>query len=234
MTHFRHEHEHEHVCPLCLGSVLVAYHRDRLRHYVSCEDCGLVHVPADAFLSGEDEKAYYDLHRNDPADEGYRRFLSRLAVPMMRRLAPGASGLDFGSGPGPALSIMLREAGFPTRIYDPIYAPDSEAWQHSYDFITASEVVEHLRALRTDLERLWQVLKPGGWLGIMTKRVWGRQAFSTWHYKDDPTHVAFFAERTFVWLARHWSARLEVIGPDVVLLNKPAESRSTAGDRGPN
>jgi SAM-dependent methyltransferase len=147
-------------------------------------------------------------------------------VPLIHRLAPGASGLDFGSGPGPTLALMLREAGFPTRIYDPLYAPDDQVWELAYDFITASEVVEHLRSPRLELERLWQVLKPGGWLGIMTKRVWNRRAFTTWHYKDDPTHVVFFAEQTFAWLARHWSATLEIIGPDVVLLNKPAHGLS--------
>ncbi|WP_315852017.1 class I SAM-dependent methyltransferase [Tautonia rosea] len=180
-----------------------------------------MHVPPEAFLSADEEKAYYDLHQNDPGDAGYRRFLSRLSVPLLHRLAPGSLGLDFGSGPGPTLAVMFTESGFPTRNYDPIYAPDNRVWQQHYDFVTASEVVEHLKSPLADLERIWSVLKPGGWLGIMTKRVWDLQAFLTWHYKDDPTHVIFFCDRTFVWLARHWSATLEISGPDVVLLQKP-------------
>ncbi|WP_152050146.1 class I SAM-dependent methyltransferase [Tautonia marina] len=220
MTHLRRDR----LCPLCDGIRLEPFHQDRVREYLRCGECGLVFVLPESFLSVEDEKAYYDLHQNDPADVAYRRFLSRLSVPLIQRLSPGASGLDFGSGPGPTLAQMLTESGFPTRNYDPIYAPDHQVWNHSYDFVAASEVVEHLQSPRAELERIWQILKPGGWLGIMTKRVWDLQAFTTWHYKNDPTHVIFFSEQTFVWLARHWSATLEIVGPDVVLLQKSSSS----------
>ncbi len=115
---------------------------------------------------------------------------------------------------------MLDEAGYPTAIFDPFYAPDSAVWNHRYDFVTTSEVAEHLHHPMRELERLWKVLRPGGWLGVMTKRVLNRDAFAAWHYKNDPTHVIFFAESTFAWLANRWQARLEVIGPDVVLLQK--------------
>ena len=57
-------------------------------------------------------------------DAGYRRFLSKLADPLMARLAPGARGLDYGCGPGPALAAMLREAGHEVALYDPFFAPD--------------------------------------------------------------------------------------------------------------
>jgi len=120
---------------------------------------------------------------------------------------------------------MLNEAGFPTAIYAPFYAPfyapAEHVWQDRYDFITASEVVEHLRRPWEKLQRLWTVLRPGGWLAMMTKRVLNQKAFTTWHYTNDPTHVAFFSEATFVWLARQWSAGLDIAGPDVVLLRKP-------------
>ena len=97
---------------------------------------------------------------------------------------------------GPTLSIMLAETGFPTAIYGPFYAPNKSTWHHKYDFVTASEVVEHLHRPMVDLQRTWDVLAPGGWLGIMTKRIIDREAFARWHYKYDPTHVIFFARKT--------------------------------------
>jgi len=106
------------------------------------------------------------------------------------------------------------------RIYDPYYAPDTEWLQQQYDFITASEVVEHLRQPRVELDRLWSCLKPNGVIGIMTKRVLGRDAFSRWHYKNDLTHVCFFSTETFVWLADYWGAELTVVGNDVVVFRK--------------
>jgi SAM-dependent methyltransferase len=209
------------ICPLCSSGDTPFFHRDSHREYLRCENCGLVFVPSQYFLSSEAEKACYDLHQNNPADANYRRFLSRLAQPLIKLLRPGARGLDFGSGPGPTLSLMLAEAGYPTTIYDPLYEPNAAVWQDEYDFITASEVIEHLHRPMSDLQRLWKVLKPGGCLGIMTKRVFDAAAFAAWHYKDDPTHVVFFSEETFAWLARRWSAELQVVGDDVVLIRKP-------------
>lgn len=209
------------TCPLCGSEGSDPFHRDARREYFRCRRCALVFVPPAYFLAPADEKAHYDLHENDDGDPDYRRFLSRLAEPLQRQLTPGQRGLDFGSGPGPTLSKMLSENGFPTTIYDPFYAPDAGVWQRRYDFITASEVVEHLHDPQFELDRLWSRIRPGGVLGIMTKRVYDQDAFATWHYKNDPTHVIFFCEATFDWLSRSWSAELQVVGPDVVLFRKP-------------
>ena len=62
--------------------------------------------------SPEQELSQYRQHRNDPADAGYRRFLSRLAEPLLERLTPASQGLDYGCGPGPALAAMLHPGGW--------------------------------------------------------------------------------------------------------------------------
>jgi 2-polyprenyl-3-methyl-5-hydroxy-6-metoxy-1,4-benzoquinol methylase len=199
-----------------------AYHRDRRRDYRQCADCALVYVPATQRLDAAAEKAEYDLHDNDPQDAGYRRFLSRLAEPLLARLKPARQGLDFGCGPGPTLSLMLAEAGHRVDHYDAFYADDRAVFGRRYDFITATEVVEHLHAPGEELQRLWDMLKPGGVLGLMTKLVIDAEAFAAWHYKNDRTHVCFFSRATFAWLAQRLGARLEIIGKDVILLSKPA------------
>jgi 2-polyprenyl-3-methyl-5-hydroxy-6-metoxy-1,4-benzoquinol methylase len=179
-----------------------------------------VFVPPAFHLSAAAEKAEYDLHRNDPGDRGYRTFLSRLFDPLCQRLPKGAKGLDFGCGPGPALAMMFAEAGFDMAVYDPFYAPRKTVLQTRYEFITCSEVVEHFRFPGKEFTALWRLLKPEGWLGIMTKLVIDRQAFARWHYKNDPTHLSFFSRKTFRYLACHLNASLEFIGSDVVLLQK--------------
>jgi 2-polyprenyl-3-methyl-5-hydroxy-6-metoxy-1,4-benzoquinol methylase len=115
---------------------------------------------------------------------------------------------------------MFAEAGHSMAIYDPFYADNPAVLAGCYDFITASEVVEHLRQPGEELERLFGLLKPGGILGIMTKLVLDRTAFSRWHYKRDPTHVCFFSRSTFAWLARCWQAEMELVDQDVILLSK--------------
>jgi 2-polyprenyl-3-methyl-5-hydroxy-6-metoxy-1,4-benzoquinol methylase len=210
------------VCPLCAGTRIRPFHQDRRRDYLQCADCRLVFVPPAQRLSAEAEKAEYDLHRNDPADGGYRRFLSRLADPLLARLAPHSCGLDFGCGPGPTLSLMLAEAGHRVALYDPFYARDPQVLVgQQYDFITATEVVEHLHHPGRELEQLWRLLRPGGVLGLMTKLVIGADAFARWHYKNDQTHVCFFSRETFQWLAASWGAQLEILGKDVILLTRP-------------
>ena len=210
------------ACPLCASKSACSWHRDERRSYARCPDCRLIFVPAAHHLSPEREKAEYDRHRNSPDDPGYRRFLGRLLDPLHDLLAPGSQGLDFGSGPGPTLSLMLEELGHRMAIYDPFYAPDRSVLDRRYDFATATEVVEHLRRPRESLATLWQCVKPGGALGLMTKLARDRQAFARWHYIRDPTHIAFFSRDTFGWLAAGWRAAVTFIGPDVVLLHKPA------------
>jgi SAM-dependent methyltransferase len=208
-------------CPLCSGGAIAPFWRDTRRDYLQCEMCHLVFVVPAQRLSAAAERAHYDLHRNSPADAGYRRFLSRLAEPLMARVPPPARGLDFGSGPGPTLSLMLAEAGYTMAIYDPFYAPDTSPLRETWDFICATEVVEHLFAPGCTLEMLWRQLRPGGWLGIMTKLMRDQQAFSAWHYKNDPTHVCFFSRDTWAFWAQARGTRPDYVAADALLLRKP-------------
>jgi hypothetical protein len=166
------------------------------------------------------ERAHYGTHENDPSDPGYRSFLSRLADPLAERLPPGAEGLDYGSGPGPTLSVMLEERGFAVRLYDPFFAPDAMALERSYHFITATEVVEHFFHPRQEFDRLHGMLRPGGWLGIMTEVFREERDFATWRYARDPTHVCFYAPETMAWIARHYGWSAVWPHPNVVLFQK--------------
>ena len=182
-------------------------------------------VPCAQHLSAEREKAAYDLHDNQPDDPAYRRFLARLFTPLNQRLAANSQGLDFGCGPGPALAKMFEQAGHSVALYDPYYAPDESVLSARYDFITLSEVVEHMAEPGKELDGLWAALASGGWLGIMTKRVRDQEAFRTWHYITDPTHIGYFSQATFQWLCERWSsmgtpATMIIPGNDVVLVGK--------------
>lgn len=207
-------------CPLCQRRGAKPYHRDKRRQYWQCPDCQLVFVQPSQRLCKEREKAEYDLHQNSPDDQGYRKFLSRLQQPLLERIKPGARGLDFGCGPGPTLSAMFEESDYKINLYDIFYAPDQRALEQQYHFITATEVIEHLFKPGAVLQQLWQLLLPGGTLGIMTKMISSQQAFTRWHYKNDPTHVCFFSPDSFSWLATTLNAELEIIGQDVILLTR--------------
>lgn len=192
------------------------------RDYHRCPCCDLVFVPAAFHLDAAAERAEYDLHRNDPQDAGYRRFLGRLVAPLRARLPPAAAGLDFGCGPGPALKRLLEECGFSCATYDPYYQPDATTLTRHYAFITCTEVVEHFARPGTAFDLLDRLLAPGGVLAIMTRRPGDAAAFARWHYSRDPTHIAFYTLVTFEWIAAHYRLRLEILADDMVMLRKPA------------
>ena len=208
-------------CPLCEDRAVAHYWSDRQRDYLQCGHCQLVFVPPGQQLSPAQEKSHYDLHENDPGDQRYRAFLSRLCTPLMDKLVRGSRGLDFGAGPGPTLSVMLQEAGFDVAIYDIYYAPDTSVLARRYDFITATGVVEHLSRPGEVLGHLWTVLEPGGWLGLMTKLVRDKAAFERWHYKNDLTHISFFSFVTMDYLRTRWGASIERPDSDVIFFRKP-------------
>ncbi len=207
-------------CPLCLSANTKHYHQDQERIYLNCPVCNLVFVPEQYFLSETEEKTRYNSHQNSEHDPKYRNFLNRLFQPLNNKLTANSYGLDFGSGPGPTLSKMFEQRGHKVDIYDYFYANNPEVFNNLYDFITASEVVEHLHHPNSTFAKLWKILKPQGWLGIMTKLVIDEQAFANWHYKRDPTHVMFYSKKSFEFMAHNWNAQLLFMNNDVILFQK--------------
>lgn len=165
-------------CPLCCAAD--AYELPvASKLYHRCRACELVWLDAAEHLDPEREKAVYDGHDNRVDDPRYRAFLLRAFGEVLRRLPPPASGLDFGCGPGPALIAMGREAGYQMEGYDKFYADEPELLTRQYDFITSTEVIEHIAEPRAVLETLWGCLKPGGLLVLQTQRVLGTSAFGS-------------------------------------------------------
>lgn len=178
-------------------------------------------VPPTDRPTATEERARYESHENDPADPDYRAFLDRLAAPLMERLPPAAEGLDYGAGPGPALARMLEEAGHSMAIYDPFFAPDPAALNYTYDFVACTETAEHFHAPGEEFSRLDALLRPGGWLGLMTEVLDASQSFETWWYARDPTHVCFYAPPTLRWIADHFGWDMERPHRNVALFHKP-------------
>jgi SAM-dependent methyltransferase len=199
-------------CPLCHAApapVAGAYGR----RLFLCPECSLLAVDPADHLSPAVEQARYRLHRNSAQDQGYVAFLRRLLDPMEAWLRPEMRGLDHGCGPEPVLACLARADGFRCDAYDPYFVQEllggdvppgqgGSAAAELYDFVLCSEVFEHFRRPDREIERILRLLRPGGLLGIMTEQWTAVEALGGWHYLSDPTHVAFYHEKTFAWLAR--------------------------------
>jgi len=208
------------TCPLCASTDSTAFYEDEKRAYKKCSHCSLVYVLKESLLDEASEKARYDLHTNSPEDENYRKFLSKVSEPVKKRMVKGAKGLDFGSGPGPTLSLIFEEEGCEMSIYDHFYAKDEAVLEQKYDFITSTEVVEHLYKPKEVLDGLWAIVNENGLLCLLTQVYPEKEKFLKWYYKNDPTHVCFFSLETMQYLADEWQADLEIIAKDVFIFNK--------------
>ncbi|MFT5594964.1 MAG: SAM-dependent methyltransferase [Oceanicoccus sp.] len=209
-------------CPLCEHNQHSVYHQDDNRRskrtYLLCHECHLVFVPAEFYLSSAQEKAEYDQHDNNVQDEGYKQFLNRLWQPLKSRLLAQQTVLDFGCGPGPLLANMMQHDGMTVSVYDHFYQPDKSVLKAGYyDAITSTEVIEHLHKPKEVFEKWLSMLKPKGLLGLMTKRVTDQAAFANWHYKNDLTHVCFFSEACFAWLADEYELTYTLDANDVII-----------------
>ena len=209
------------ACPVCEATSTRFFAEVDSRAYLRCETCTATFLAPAQLPDRAEEKREYDRHRNEVDDPGYRSFLGRLANPLLARLPPNAEGLDYGCGAGPALAAMLEAAGHRVRLYDPIYHPDKSALNGSYEFITCTEVVEHMHRPADEFRRLNHLLRPGGWLGVMTIFQTDDDRFAGWHYRRDPTHVVFYRESTLALVADRMGWIMEIPRANVAIFRKP-------------
>lgn len=208
-------------CPLCKSAEKGLFHTDRKKEFFRCERCGLVFVPEIYYLSAEEEMSRYDLHENTHENQGYLNFLNRIYEAISGITVKGSRGLDFGSGPEPVLAGLFTENGYDISVYDVYYAPDRSVLNKKYDFITIVEVLEHLKNPDKELKMLWGCLNPGGVIGIMTKSLpVSKGEFSSWSYKNDPTHICFYSESVFKWISKRFNSKLVFPADDIVLMFK--------------
>ncbi len=207
-------------CPVCRSADIAPFAEIEALNYLRCGTCLATLLDPCHHPGPNEELAQYRLHENHVDDPAYRRFLSKLAKPILADLKTPSEGLDFGCGPGPALAAMMREAGHRVALFDPFFAPDTAALARTYDFITCSETAEHFHKPAEAFDLINQLLKPGGLLGVMTCFQTDDARFANWHYRKDPTHVVFYKEVTFQVIARQrgWDCRFPV--KDVALLRK--------------
>lgn len=207
-------------CPVCRSPSPEHFLLVDGRDYFRCEICQARFADPQQRPGPGEERVQYLLHENDPDDPRYRKFLTKFADPFLDKLTPNSRGLDFGCGPGPALAMMMREAGHEMALYDPFFHQDREPLSKIYDFITCTEAAEHFHSPAEMFKSFDALLRPGGWLGVMTCFQTDDALFANWHYRKDPTHVVFYREATFEWLSerRGWTCEFPV--KDVALMRK--------------
>lgn len=188
-------------CLLCFTT-----DNDRIHaQFFQCKTCRAIYKDKIYWLNSDAEKERYLLHENNPLDPNYRRFVSLITDAVLSQFKPHHLGLDFGAGTGPVIAQVLQEHGYQVKLYDPFFYPFDAHLNIQYDYIMSCEVVEHFNNPAKEFKRLYQCLKEGAKLFIMTERFSNKQIFDTWYYKNDPTHVFIYQDETFEWIKQEFA-----------------------------
>lgn len=154
-------------CPLCQHQNYNPVENIFNRHLFLCNHCKLIFLDPLHFLSFEKERDRYLLHQNNSDDQGYINFLNRLIEPLKPLLNKKDLGIDYGCGPSPTLSLLLKQSGILCENFDPFFFPNE--LRKKYDFICATECFEHFYNPANELKKILNLLRKEGLLGIMTE-----------------------------------------------------------------
>lgn len=177
-------------CPLCHTSSAAFFEA-----YHHCQRCDLRFLNPSQRLSWAEESERYNLHQNVATEPGYQKFVRPVVDAIQKNIPYGSIGLDFGCGADSAIRHLLSP-NYSVALYDPKYFPDRSPLRSLYDFVTATEVLEHLHAPDKELTQLRKRLNPNGVLAVMTHMYGDWTDFASWYYRRDPTHVCFYSRRT--------------------------------------
>ena len=105
-------------------------------------------------------------------------------------------------------------------LYDKFYARDQSVFEKTFDFITLTEVLEHLCNPVFELERLTSILKPKGILAVMTQTLAQDVDFESWYYKNDPSHIGFYNDKSLKGLASLLELEITKFSDRVIFFKK--------------
>lgn len=201
-------------CTLCNSKLTI---REGHKYFV-CDSCDARLMDSKFRSSKKQEKKHYETHNNDVNDPRYQKFTSPITNYVLKNFTTDSIGLDFGSGTGPVISKVLQDLGYQINQYDPFFAEDPAVLENQYDYIVSCEVIEHFYNPFKEFERLKNLLKPNGKLICMTLLYGEGIEFENWYYKNDPTHVIFYSEKTVDFIKKMFKFEsFEIFGDRMVV-----------------
>lgn len=206
-------------CALC-GSETAEFSMVHQRAYHHCNCCDSVFMHSSHFLSDNEEKKRYEIHNNDVTDTGYQKFVSPIVNAVLNDFDKNHIGLDFGSGSGPVITTMLRKQEYQITTYDPYFDPNPQALKQKYDYIACCEVMEHFYNPHKEFTLLHSLLNEKGSLYCKTYLYDNTIDFSSWWYKNDPTHVFFYSKKTLNWIKDHYNFSELSISKELIVFRK--------------
>jgi 2-polyprenyl-3-methyl-5-hydroxy-6-metoxy-1,4-benzoquinol methylase len=207
---------------------------------VSCESCGLkfVNPRPDATEIGK----YYA--SPDYVSHGgkknvlnflysqVRKFSIRKKYKLVKTMAKGRKLLDIGCGTGEFL-LYCKQNGFDVTGIEPGEKPRNFARESykldiygeeelnnlvrpEFDVITLWHVLEHIHPLRERMNKIMEILKPGGFIiiAVPNSESWDAHYYGKfWAAYDLPRHLYHFSQETMQNLAHNHGLKVDQVIP---------------------
>jgi len=190
-------------CKICNTSLASMLDERNGWEFFHCKECEFFFKNPSNYVDADKELSQYNNHNNTMESPGYvemfEKFIKATFEPYLDEII---NVLEFGSGPGPVLSELLKQRNLSVDIYDKYFSVKKVYEGKKYDLITSTEVLEHIDNPKEVFDFFAQHLKKDGYLAIMTQFHKNEEEdFKKWWYKNDPTHICFFRPHTFELLA---------------------------------
>jgi SAM-dependent methyltransferase len=215
---------HATICDVCGGTELERRFELRLhdgpysnspvrplRHVFECKLCG--HMSVDLYEPDRYQEYYRDLSAeyhalHDQDRWRYEKIVALLPQDGVRRVLDIGCGSGtflasfpspvqrFGIEPSAASGESAKSRGIELLTYEALSTPP---YRHSFDLVTAIDVVEHAKDLAQLREYFANALKPGGKLILLTGDTASRSAKALgryWYYCHYAEHITFFSARS--------------------------------------
>ncbi len=191
--------------------------------YYFCSDCEFIFKTRELVLDETAEKKRYMQHNNSIEDERYLDYFKKFLDEIVPHIN-GTIGLDYGSGCANALEYVAnRDYGLAMDSYDK-YFSSKETLQPKYDFITCTEVIEHIENPIEFIKEIDAYLSVGGTIAFMTNLHNNNTTdFFNWWYISDPTHISFYTLKTFEYLASKLGYEVTYAVKNIIVIKKVKE-----------
>lgn len=205
-------------CPVCGASAHRPFADKDGYAFQRCGECRFVFLdpmPTDGELaaiynSGGEAPGYFSKHAS-------RARRAHLKLPRFFRYIVGKDVLDLGCGGGimvgalgrlarhavgldiSAQAIELAQATYPKHTYISAHFRDASLEADAFDFVHASEIIEHVNDLDAFMNLLQRITRPGGYVYITTPDIGHAKVPSEvrdWDVFSPPRHLQFFERST--------------------------------------
>lgn len=197
-----------------------------VRSFYKCPSCALIFTNETADNAAAEK--HYKSQWNNADDDFWKQQVDALVGVIQKYKMPMGRLLDFGSGSG-EITKEFQRRGIEAEPLDPMINGllKDQNYSYKFDVVVGVEVIEHLPNMWEELKEIENHLSHDG-IMLFTTNITEPfinssnevDVFKAWWYKDDPTHVSFFSNKSIFRLAEIMHYTADIYGTQLFVLKR--------------